>query len=271
VTALSIRVRESRLRLPCTDDRRLAIEVPARPLKVDRGTVVFPWAAGGSERLILKVYGEMGVFNWLRKQVVGYRARREFRTLARLRHLGIACCEPMFWGTGRSPVLGLFEVVATREIPGARTLAEDMPTLAPETRAEMIGRVFEALAQVHRAGIFHGAFYLTNVLVGSDPATATMPWLVDLEKSVRFAPDIRGSRMADFDLVCAINSTFTVMGGGYARGALERYGLDEPEIARVFDLARRSRSSKFNRYRRRAEFIARGVVSRLSAGAAHVS
>jgi hypothetical protein len=267
VTTLSIRVRESRVELPCTDDHRLVIELPATPLKVDRGTVVFPWLAGATEHLMLKVYGEMGVFNWLRKQVVGYRARREFRVLARLREVGIACCEPMFWGTGRSPAYGLFEVVATREIPGAGTLAERMADLAADTRKEIIGRVFEALARIHRAGVFHGAFYLTNVLLGSDPAGASMPWLVDLEKSVCFAGDIRGSRMADYDLLCAVSSTFIVMGSGYARGALQRYGLDETEIARVFDVVRQSRSSKFNRYRRRAEFMARGVVSRLSARA----
>jgi serine/threonine-protein kinase RIO1 len=265
VTALAIQVRESRVHLPYTAGHRLVVEVPVKPLKVDRGTVVFPWLAGAAEHLMLKIYGEMGVFNWLRKQVVGYRARREFQTLDRLRSVGIPCCEPMFWGTGRSPVHGLFEMVATREIPGAQTMAERMPSLTPEARAEILGRVYEALARMHHAGIFHGAFYLTNVLLGSDPATANVPWLVDLEKSVSFAGDIRGSRMADFDLLCAVSSTFNVMGGGYARGALERYGLDEPEIARVFDIVRRSRSSKFNRYRRRAEFIARGVVSRLGA------
>jgi hypothetical protein len=266
MTALAIRVRESRLELPHADagrPGRLVVEVPREPLKADRGTVIFPWLVGTADPLIVKLYGRMGVFNWLRKQVVGYRAHREFHTLERLRNAGIACCEPMFWGTGRAPAHGLFEVIATREIPGAATLADRMPDLVPETRAETLGKVFAALAAMHREGVFHGVPYLTNVLVGSDPTT---PWLADLEKSVCFAADIRGSRMADYDLLCAVSSVFIVLGGGYARAALERYGLDEAGIARVFAAVELTPSSKFGRYRRRAEFLARGVVSRSIAG-----
>ena len=266
MTALAIRVRESRIDLPRDRAGRLVVDVPATPLKDDRGTVVFRWDAGRSDRMVLKVYGRMGVFNWLRKQVVGYRAHRELRTLARLRDAGITCCEPLFWGTGRSPVHGLFEVVATREIPHVTTLAARAPDLAADARAEILERLFEGLARMHRAGVFHGACYLTNVLVGAGPHAPNLPWIVDLEKSVCFASDIRGSRMAAFDLLCAVTSTFSVMGGGYARRALERYGLDEPAIARVFAAVTTTRSSKFFRYRHRAEFLARGVLSR-AAGA----
>jgi hypothetical protein len=265
VTALTIRVGDSRLELPYVGAgraARLVVAIPSARLKADRGTVIFPWLVGTADRLVVKVYGEMGVFNWLRKQVVGYRARREFHTLEQLRTAGISCCEPMFWGTGRSPVHGLFEVIATREIPGASTLAERMPGLPPGTRAEILGRFFEALACMHRQGVFHGVAYLTNVLVAADPATATVPWLVDLEKSIVFDRDIRGSRMADYDLLCAVSSTFIVLGNGYARAALERYGLDRAAMARVFAAVERTRSSKFGRYRRRAEFLARGVLSR---------
>lgn len=265
MTTLAIRVRESRVALATTEPGRLVVEVPREPLKADRGTVVFPWVAGTTDRMVLKVYGDMGFLNWMRKQVVGYRARREFRALQRLRDAGIACCEPMFWGTGRSPEHGLFEVVATREIPNAATLAQRMPTLAAATRGELLGRLFEALGRTHRAGVFHGAFFLANVLVGSDAAIAGVPWLIDLEKSICFGTDIRGTRMADYDLLDGLNSTFFVMGSGYARGALERYGLDQGAVARVFAALERTKSSKFGRYRRRAEFLARGILSRLAA------
>lgn len=69
--------------------------------------------------------------------------------------------------------------------------------------------------------------------------------------------------MANYDLLCAVTSTFAVMGAGYARAALERYGLDDNAIGRVFTAVNRTRSSKFVRYRLRAEFIARGLLSRL--------
>jgi hypothetical protein len=265
MTSLVIRVRESRLLLPPAEGHRLVVEVPPDPLKVDRGTLIFPSLAETAERLMLKVYGQMGTGNWLRKQVVGYRAGREFRTLDRLRRAGIPCCEPMFWGTGRSREHGLFEVVATREIPDAGSLAERSPDLSTDTRAAVLGSVFEILCRMHRTGVFHGACFLTNVLLSAHPAAAGVPWIIDLEKSVCFDMDIRGTRMAEYDLLCAVASTFIVMGAGYARGALERYGLGEAAIARVFSAVNRSPSSKFFRYRLRAEFLARGVVSRLRA------
>jgi len=265
VSSLRIRVRESRLDLPSVPGALpggLVVEVPADPIKDDRGTVVFPWPPQGERRLILKVYGRMGMLNWLRKQVVGYRACREFRTLAMLRAASVECCEPLLWGTGRSRERGLFEVLATREIRGTVTLAERAPSLAPSERTELVGQVFEQLARMHRAGVYHGAPYLTNVLVSSGRETPRGIALLDLEKSVRFPRDIRGSRMASFDLVNLVNSTLTRMSRGNARAALARYGLDDAAVERVFAAVRAYRSSKFQRYRRRAEFLARGVVSR---------
>jgi hypothetical protein len=74
--------------------------------------------------------------------------------------------------------------------------------------------------------------------------------------------------MADFDLVCAVRSIFQMTRNSDVRGALARYGLDDAEIGHVFAAVKRTRSSKFGRYRRRAEFLARGVVSRLATGGA---
>jgi tRNA A-37 threonylcarbamoyl transferase component Bud32 len=261
VSALPIRVRETRIDLPYDGGAPggVVLDVPAEPMKVDRGTVIFRWPVRETDPLIVKLYGEMGVLNWLRKQVVGYRARREFRTLWRLRDAGVDCCEPMFWATGRTPERGLFEVVATREIPDAVPLSDQLPRLDPEARAETLGRLFESLARMHRAGVWHGAFFLTNVLLGRD---RSVPRIIDLEKSVVFASDVRGTRMADYDLLCAVTSTFLVVGGGYARRALERYGLDEAGMARIFAAVEGTRWSKSSRYRLRFEFLTRGLASR---------
>ena len=135
-------------------------------------------------------------------------------------------------------------------------------SLAAPARANVVGQVFEQVARMHRAGVYHGAPYLTNVLMRDGDAPVTM---LDLEKSVRFPSDIRGSRMASFDLVNLINSTLAWMGKGYARGGLERYGLDAAAIDDTFAAVRAFRSSKFQRYRRRAEYLALGVLSRTAA------
>jgi hypothetical protein len=262
---LFIRVRESRVDLdavPGAVEAGLMVVVPEEPIKADRGTVVFPWPPQGEQRMIVKVYGQMGVLNWVRKQFVGYRARREFHTLALLRAAGVDCCEPLFWGTGHSRELGLFEVLATREVAGAVTLQQCAASLTPEERARAFEHVFEQLARVHRAGVYHGAPFPSNVLLAGGRASPNAIVLVDLEKSVRYGRDIRGSRMATRDLVDLVQATGACAGKGYARAGSVRYGLDDAAIARVLARARGYRSSKFRRYRGRAEFLARGVLSR---------
>jgi hypothetical protein len=241
----------------------LVVDVPAHPIKEDRGTVVFPWPPDGDGRQILKVYGEMGTFNWMRKLVVGYRARREFSTLAVLRAAAVDCCEPLYWGTGRSPEHGRFEMIATREVPRTVTLAGRAASLAPAERAEVLGRAAEQLARAHAAGVYHGAPFLTNVLVcAAGTSTSGIMW-VDLEKSICFARDIRGSRMAVFDLVNLVNSIYKFMGTGHARAALGRYGLVDAEAQRVFAAVEAFHSSKIQRRRRRIEYLVRGAVSRI--------
>jgi hypothetical protein len=265
VTSLRIRVRETLVDLgsvPRAVTGGLVVDVPDEPIKADRGTVVFAWPPDGTRRMIVKVYGQMGVLNWMRKQVVGYRARREFRTLALLRAAGVDCCEPLFWGAGRSRDQGLFEVLATREIPGAVTLQQHCASLAPRERVEVFDRVFEQLARMHRAGVYHGAPFPSNVLLGAERTSASGIVMVDLEKSVRYGRDIRGSRMASFDLLNFVNASGSCMGKGFARAGLARYGLDDAATTRLLAAVRAYRSSKFQRYRRRAEFLARGVLSR---------
>jgi hypothetical protein len=198
--------------------------------------------------------------------VVGYRARREFRTLAWLRTASVDCCEPVLWGTGYSPEHGLFEVLGTREVANLGTLDKLAASLGPEGRREVLGRVFEQLARMHQAGIYNGAPYLTNVLLCTGATPGGDITIVDLEKSVRYAHDIRGSRMASFDLLNLVNATRVRMSGDYARTGVARYGLSQAASDRVFAAALAYRSSKFQRYRRRAEFLARGVLSRAFRG-----
>ena len=137
------------------------------------------------------------------------------------------------------------------------TVDQRAARLAPGERADVLGRIFEQLARMHRTGVYDVAPYLTNVLLGTDEIA-----MLDLEKSVRFARDIRGSLVASFDLLNLVNSTYAVMSRGYADPALSRYGLDSGDAARVFAAVGAYRSSKLQRYRRRAEFLVRGVLSR---------
>jgi tRNA A-37 threonylcarbamoyl transferase component Bud32 len=240
----------------------LFVDVPAELIKDEPGTVVFPWPAGGSRRLVLKVYRRWNLAHWSRKRLTGFRVRREFRALTRLREAGVECVDPVFWGIGWSPDHGRFEVLATREVPAAHRLCDALAGQARAVRRDVLGRLFETLARTHQSGVYHGAPFLGNVLVSAVDASAPAICLLDFEKSVSFGRDIRGTRMATFDLVNLVRSVRSRAGKDDARVALCRYGLDEAEVARVFVLSESYRSSKFQRHRRRAEFVVRAWLTR---------
>jgi hypothetical protein len=124
---------------------------------------------------------------------------------------------------------------------------------------------------MHEHGIYWGAPDLGNVLVSRRRGWSDQVFIIDLEKSVRFPRDIRGTRMAYFDLVNLVQSTRLKASGARVRSCLERYGLTANETPRVLAAANAYQSTKFRRYRRRAEFLARGVVTRaLSPASGHL-
>lgn len=243
------------------------MEVPQDLIKEEPDTLIYAWPLEGEARLILKVYRRVGILHWMRKRLVGFRARREFHALGALQAASVDCCEPLFWGIGRCPEHGRFEFLGTREIPGAVTLQETMPRLAPRERAEVLEQLYEKVARMHHRGVYWGAPFLGNVLVSPRDGWSGRVMIVDLEKSVRFPGDIRGSRMALFDLINLVTTTRRYAGQVKVRQALVRYGLAVDEIRRVLAAADAFRSTKFQRYRRRAEFLARGVLTRTLASA----
>jgi tRNA A-37 threonylcarbamoyl transferase component Bud32 len=257
VSRLRIAVREWRDAPP----RDLTVDVPAVLMKDEPGTIVFPWAVGET-RLVLKVYRRWNLVHWLRKRLTGFRVRREFRALALLHEAGLPCVDPVFWGIGWAPDHGRFEVLATREVPAAHCLSDTLTDQAPAARRDVLGRLFESFARLHQSGVYHGAPFLANVLESSVDGAPPTICLLDFEKSVCFGRDIRGTRMATFDLLNLVRSARGRAGKKDTREALSHYGLDEAGIARIFAAADAYRSSKFQRYRRRVEFLVRGALTR---------
>jgi len=267
VSRLRILVRERRGESPAGSAVELTVDVPGDPIKDEPGTVVFRWPPTGESRLMLKVYRRWNIVHWMRKRLTGFRVRREFRALVLLREAGVECVDPVFWGIGWAPDQGRFEVLATREVAAAGRLSEAVAAQPREVRREVLGRLFESVARMHRAGVYHGAPFLGNVLASATNGAPPPLCILDLEKSVCFGRDIRGTRMAEFDLVNLVRSIRTRVGRADARAALQHYGLDEIGVDGIGAAADAYRSSKFQRSRRHVEFLVRGWLTRRRGGA----
>jgi hypothetical protein len=198
------------------------VDIPAEPIKVDRGTVVFAWPPQGERRMIVKVYGQMGVLNWMRKQVVGTAGASSARCPAALRP--VDCCEPLFWGRPRRKPAS--SILATREVPGAAA-RQRAARLAPERVGSR--RVFEQSRSTRPAST--AVPHIPEHAARRQQVSPSGIVMVDLEVGAVRAghPRLAHGVVRSRELVQTIGRC---MGNGYARVGPAGYRLDE-EITRV--------------------------------------
>src|SRR6185295_12047570 len=112
----------------------------------------------------------------------GARARREFAALAALEQAGLPVPHPI--AVRRTEQGWELELAALER---ARSLRELLDTGAepPGGWARLAARLGRVVAQLHAAGWEHGDLHAGNVLVDERGA----PWLVDLGRARRSAPD----------------------------------------------------------------------------------
>jgi hypothetical protein len=225
--------------------------MPARVLIKDEPKCLI-W----SERLedgtpaVLKMYRHRGAAGFLRESLFGFRAAREYAALSCLERLGIPCSRPLFWKWGYDRAHGFHETLATREIEGA--VALNAAWTAPETaKLEIDGEaLFEAVARMHKGGVFHGALSPKNILVipgGSLPAAFH---LVDTARSKLFPASIFGRRIAAYDLLQLVVKLERFLGQGACKPYLHRYGLDADSIERLY-----AEAANYGTLRRRDKLI----------------
>ena len=172
-------------------------------IKEERKTVVWRQILPDGTPAVLKLYRHRHP-SWLQRR--GWergRAQREFDALRLMESRGIACSPPLFWATGQTVTTGQFELLASREVPGACDLAAWLgehpagmcPDLAP---------LFALIAKLHRAGLQHGALLDRNILV-----TGSSFHLIDMPRSRYFVRSIAGRSPGWFDLRLLVQSLST--------------------------------------------------------------
>ena len=108
-------------------------------------------------------------------------ARQEFRNLARLRDLDVACVEPLCCAEIRAP--GRLEaVLITRGQSDARVLHDCRDELGEDERRSLRQQLARCARRLHDAGLWHRDLHGGNVLVVRSGEGEVRPVLVDVQK-----------------------------------------------------------------------------------------
>jgi O-antigen ligase len=227
-----------------------------RPIKSERRTVLWAQELAGGTPAVLKLYRRRGLVGAVRARLLRARVEREFRALELLRSHGVPCPEPLFWTLGHSARHGFWELMATREIPAAVSLAKLVPEGATVARRVDFRKLFGMAHQMHRAGLFHGALFASNILVGPEEEGSPL-YLTDASRSILFPTSIVGTRMALFDLLdlCEI-----LLRNFDCAEALDAYPMDPAFAARFHSRWPHYHPIKTRRQRLRGEFLLRRAL-----------
>ena len=211
-------------------------------IKEERKTVVWRQTLPDGTRAVLKLYRHRKVRLAESMGLYTGRAEREFKALTHLAARGVPCSEPLFWATGTLPESGKYELLATREVPGAEDLKAWMLAHA-RTRPLDLAPLFALAAAAHRTGLQHGALLERNVLL-ADGAF----YLIDFPRCQFFGRSIEGRGPGLFDLRTLVNSFLRYLPDETLVRALAGYGrLPVDPAALVRDLrAHPLRDGKLN-------------------------
>lgn len=191
-----------------------------------------------------------------RRRAIG-RARREFVGLQHLARAGLPTTPPLFWATGRAALVGRFELLATAFLADAVPLREILrsnPTACPD-----LNPLFRHIAAMHAVGLAHGALIPRNILVQPGPVFSIM----DLPRCACFSRDIRGTRMARFDLLDLFQELLLHGAPDLRAEWLAAYGLQQNAAADLLRMAATHRSSRRLRNWLRFEFQVRALIDRI--------
>lgn len=229
-------------------------------IKRERRTVIWRTALADGRAVAVKMY-RRGRFDRYRGLLAGFRVEREFDGLSHLEALGIPCSPPVFWSHGHFGSYGWCEMVVTEWVDQSQTLKELLPRLSNGDTPDL-SPLFRDLAKMHSAGVHHGMLRIRNVLIRNYPDNPTFV-LIDMPRFHRFPGDIRGSRMAHYDLKCLCEGLFPYFSDDVPLSWLSAYGIAQSESMDLLANLKKFRSTSSVRKFAVAEFDTRNRIMRL--------
>ncbi|MGB5746666.1 MAG: lipopolysaccharide kinase InaA family protein [Desulfobacterales bacterium] len=187
---------------------------------------------------IFKMYYRRGIANFIRGKIITFRAQREFRILRHLDRKGIPCSIPLFWTCGYCKEYGFYEILCTRQIPNAISLKAFLASKSIFIKDVDLESLFQTVCNMHRCGVYHGAFSTKNILINATGKAPTKFYIIDLARGWLFPSSILGKKIAWHDLLKLIRNCESDLGIGYCQPYLAQYGLGQGAIQQFYQDAR---------------------------------
>jgi lipopolysaccharide kinase (Kdo/WaaP) family protein len=262
---LDVRVRASRSPgAKGKPPRRIRLQLPERFHKREERTAIWIGEVEPIGEAVFKAYIHRNFWFHFLSPFWSLCAQREYQHLHVLHNGGVPCTVPLLWGRGRSPVHGRFEILATREIRGARSFRDRYRQTGKGPSPKLISEASRTVRLMHERGVYHGALSWKNLLASRSPEGEVRVHIADLARSLSFPRSILGSRMARFDLLQFCCHLSEVKGMGACHRFLEEYGMDGPEVRScIGDLDAYQPDHKGRGQKRRMEFLSLMFLSRM--------
>ena len=222
-------------------------------IKHEASTLIWRTVLADGRQISVKMY-KRSLLAWCGHMVISSRAQREFNGLNQLEKLGIPCSRPLFWCRGHVGPYGWAEILVTEWVSESQSLRDMLKTRPEAYRSLDLSPLFADIAIMHGAGLLHGTLTTKNILFKGYPESPTFVF-IDMPRFHRFPRDIRGTRMARYDLMCLCERLFRSFPEDKVSLWLSAYGIPESDKDdflirlkqfRLTGFLRRSYGTEFN-------------------------
>jgi len=201
-------------------------------LACDRQTLIWRTRPPHTPMAIYKLYHHRGAVSWVREHLAQFRVEREFHALAYLYKNGISCSKPLLWMKGKKAEYGgRFEVLVTEEIANAVSLYEYLKSPPYQGLQALLEACGHLVRQMHSKGVYHGALYTRNLLLGSDEEGHVTPYIIDMPKTVIYPFDIKDRTPGVIDLMNLTRTLQESKATEVCQWFLRAYGLPDSAIS----------------------------------------
>lgn len=228
-------------------------------IKHEVGTLIWRTFLADGREVAVKMYRQR-LLVWCRSLGIAFRVRREFDGLSHLKALGIPCSVPVFWGRGNFGPYGWAEMLVTEWVSQSQPL-KGLLAARPDIAGSLdMSPLFADVARMHGAGMHHGILRTKNILLQDFPESPRLV-VIDLPRSHCFPKDIRGTRMARYDLACLCEGLLPYFPDDAPHAWLAAYGMPESKKMDLLIQVKQFRSTGFLRNVAATEFAVRNATA----------
>jgi hypothetical protein len=229
-------------------------------IKDEPVTLIWSKVLVDGRQVVVKMY-RRGLLVQVHGLTTYFRVQREFDGLSQLEKLGLPCSIPMFWCHGNFGPYGWGEILVTEWVAQSQTM-KALLGIPDVNRHLDLSPLFANMAMMHAAGMHHGILRTKNILIKDYPERPDFLF-IDLPRFHRFPRDIRGKRMAQYDLMSLCEELLPYFQEDTVRLWLSAYGIPESETMDLLVRLKTFRSTASLRKVLAWEFDMRHAIARL--------